>query len=317
MRTAVLIATIFTTLNISCATGQKNSAPNDTDMNNQLKNGTNIFFENKTINADLNFTSLLQPVVESNGINRCYINSAITFKQCTFKGKLTGYVTDESGKSTMTYFQKSVAFIDCIFEDDVNLRGAIFSAPANFQGCSFVKKADFQESHFYTDAFFNETKYREEAYFQNAVFAKKIIFMNSRFESNVYFQNATFYFDSQFSNAEFQKYADFTVCTFQMGVFFNYCKFQQQAIFNSSVFGKRFEMLKITANKVELRKCYFGFVPKLMQSDFSELLDISGSHFAEGIPVLKDITTKVLLSSEITSCNKNYTSEEFLKASGR
>lgn len=49
MRTAVLIATIFTTLNISCATGQKNSAPNDTDMNNQLKNGTNIFLKIKPL----------------------------------------------------------------------------------------------------------------------------------------------------------------------------------------------------------------------------------------------------------------------------
>jgi len=173
MRTAILIATIFTTLNISCATGQKNSSSNEPDMKEQLKNGTNIYFENKTISTDLNFTNLLQPVVESNGINRCYVNSAITFKQCTFKGKITGYATDQSGKSTMTYFQKSVTFIDCIFEDDINLRGAIFSAPANFQGCSFVKKADFQECHFYTDALLNETKYREEAFFQNAVFMKK------------------------------------------------------------------------------------------------------------------------------------------------
>lgn len=317
MRTAILLATIFMTLNISCATGQKKSTSNEPEMNNQLKSGTNIYFENKTINVDLDFTNLLPAVNESNGINRCYINSAITFKQCTFKGKISGYITETSGKSTMTYFQKSVSFIDCIFDDDVNLRGAIFAAPVNFQGCSFVKKTDFQECQFYSDAFFNETKYREEAFFQNSVFMKKMILMNARFESNVYFQNSVFYFDAQFSNAEFQKYADFTVCTFQMGAFFNYCKFQQQAIFNSSIFSKRFEILKITANKAELRKCYFGFVPKLMQSDFSELLDFSGSHFAMGIPVLKDITTKEILASEITSCNKNYTSEEFLKSSGR
>ena len=61
MRTAILIATIFTTLNISCATGQKNSSSNEPDMKEQLKNGTNIYFENKTISTDLNFTNLLQP----------------------------------------------------------------------------------------------------------------------------------------------------------------------------------------------------------------------------------------------------------------
>lgn len=317
MRTAILIATIFTTLNISCATGQKNSSSNEPDMKEQLKNGTNIYFENKTISTDLNFTNLLQPVVESNGINRCYVNSAITFKQCTFKGKITGYATDQSGKSTMTYFQKSVTFIDCIFEDDINLRGAIFSAPANFQGCSFVKKADFQECHFYTDAFLNETKYREEAFFQNSVFMKKMILMNARFESNVYFQNAVFYFDAQFSNAEFQKYADFTVCTFQMGVFFNYCKFQQQAVFSSSVFSKRFEILSTTAQQLDMRKCHFGFVPKLMKSNIVSELDFSGSHFTDGIPDLKETSAATILASEIVLCDKSYSQEQFLKASGK
>ncbi len=296
--------------NVSCATGKNNNK--EMSLTALIKAGKNVVFEDKAFNSDWDFTAELERVAETEGMDRVYVASAITFKKCTFKGKVVAMVNGASGGGVSSYFQKNVSFINCIFEEEVNMRAATFLAVCSFQGSSFLKGANFEECTFMNDAYFNDTKYREETRFQNITAMKKSNWMKARFESNVSFQGATFYNDAQFSTAEFQKYADFTVSVFQNNCFFNYCKFGPQAIFNSSSFSHRVEMLSSSFQKIEMRTCLFVLPPKFYQNEITGTIDFSKSIFVSGLPDLSKMKRDVILAEDIKLGTEIISSAVFL-----
>lgn len=319
MRTKILLLFLQIILFCSCATGKKsNNASVADDLNSLLKTGKTIYFEKQNFESDWEINTALEQIIESDALQRCYVNSAITFKECVFKGKVSAYSVNKNGVSSGTYFNRSVSFINCIFEADVNFRLSVFSAPVTFNGSSFLKPANFEECTFVNEAYYNETKYREEARFQNSVFMKKANWMKSRFEGNVSFQGAVFYNDAQFSSVEFQKYSDFTVATFQMNSFFNYAQFNDQLLFNNSVFYNRMEMLSNKIVKAELRNCTFFAAPKFYQNELSGPIDFSRSVFLTGLPDLSSVKwlrESKCIAEEVKSGDRILSKDEFMTLS--
>jgi hypothetical protein len=306
------------TLSVSCATGKKNNIANDVNtLQEALSNGSNIQVTLKTFDAAWNLTEGLKSVTETEVMNRIFVSSSITFINCTFRGAITGFVTDKAGKATALCFQKNVSFINCIFESDVNLRAAHFQSTVTFQSCSFVKTGNFEECTYMGDAYFNDTKYREAVRFQNAVFMKKANWMQSRFENQVSFQGTVFYNDAQLSTVEFQNYADFSVCTFQMGAFFNYCKFEKQADFGSCQFSKRFEMLSAKAQNINCSHVYFGMNPKMNKTEIKEKADFSNAIFISGMPAFNETICPQIVANRVTIAGKSVSQEDFIKAFGK
>src|SRR6476661_6601165 len=100
------------------------------------------------VTGDLDFTRLANMKAESqNSSEKVYIstvNSAISFNNCSFTGKVLGYFNPDIGKpfynSNSVYnanFNADVSFQNCTFEKEAAFKYSIFSAKISFAGSKF------------------------------------------------------------------------------------------------------------------------------------------------------------------------------------
>ena len=102
-------------LALQSACAPQKMAAGSSNFEDALRNGTDVLVQNKTIEADLDFTKLTNPNMVSVGVLQGKIGSSVTFQNCTFKGKVVGFATDEKGNMTLTSFGRNVSFLHCVF----------------------------------------------------------------------------------------------------------------------------------------------------------------------------------------------------------
>jgi len=242
---------------ISLKCSSNNAMQKMKDLEKSIREGENIFIENKTFDEVIDFTQLEQATLVNKGLRTVRIVSSITFSNCTFNKEVTGYSRDESDNRTTTSFQSNLSFIGCTFNDDVNFRGVSVLGKTVFSGSFFEKAANFEEASFQQLAFFNNCSFHEELRFQNAFFMQRANFINTQFDNNASFQGSTFYSTAQFSNSRFYGYADFSLINWKEDVFFNYAELADRSNFNSSKFWWVADFLTVTFGKTEMMNSYF------------------------------------------------------------
>lgn len=253
------------------------------DILNAISDGKAVYFEDKTIEGDLDFAQLASNI-ESEGMKRVHVPVSVTFIKCRFKGKVNSFTTTDK-QTTVCTFSQNLTFSGCEMEEDVSLREIVVMGKANFAGSIFHKQATFEGSRFSGEAFFTKGNFQQEARFQNCFFRFKSNWMDAIFEKVVSFQGAYFSFDAQFSVVKFMDYADFSVTVFKGHVFYNYAKFYTQAIFNNSAFHGRFETVSAEFGKnTELKRSVFYGTVKFNQAKVNGNMILDNSTFLLGAP---------------------------------
>lgn len=269
------------------------------DLAQRLRTGQAILIEGRTFTEDLDLTRLLEAHLISSGVYRYHTASAITFRNCTFKGRVLAYAQESPGHSVLGSFGGNLSFLGCSFRGEVNFRGARIAGWADFTQCSFDGPVSFEECLFQDQAFFNSCVFHAELRMQNAVFRHKAHFMHTRFERPALFQRAVFQGDLQFGVAEFFDYADFSLIHCEQGAYFNYGRFHDQAEFSQAHFGKQADFLSLDLKEGAFRKSRFLGQARFHQATCSGPVDFTGCLFLTGQPDFSSFPSRHLQLANI------------------
>ncbi len=205
-----------------------------------------VSYQNVTITGDLDLTSLAnqREVREGNwqGESQSFLSvveTPLTFRNCTFQGKVLAYRTEESklvkitSKVYNTDFDEAVTVEDCQFEDDAAFKYSTFSQRALFTGntfrdgalfkyAKFQNAADFSRSTFREYSDFKYTKFGESSSFQKATFERYADFKYTKFDEGVDFRQARFSGNADFKYTHFPRGTNFEDVRFDGSTDFKY-----------------------------------------------------------------------------------------------
>ncbi len=294
MKHFVLILIVL--FQMSCAT-QNSSTKEENSMKSLIKNKKSVFVENMTFDEEVDFTSILESQLISEGIYQTQINSSITFKKCIFNKPVIAFGNTQNGNIVVTSFESNVTFIDCIFQEEVNFRGSSIHGRADFTGSDFNANANFEEINCHENAYFNTTVFEGALRFQNAVFAQRANFLGAEFNDTVSFQNSLFNSEFQCSTSKFFKYADFTLIDCRGKVFFNYAEFKDKADFSHAIFMQDFDFVNTKNNTTNFNNARFFGIARFNKTEVISSLSLKESYFLMGAPVI-DVTSEKLMYSK-------------------
>jgi len=277
MKKKLLPILVLALLTIKCSSN--NSNQNMKDLEKTIRDGENIYIENKTFNQAIDFTKLAQATLVNKGLKTVRIISSITFSNCTFNEEVIAFSIDESDIRTTTLFQSNLSFIGCTFNAPVNFRGISVSGMVVYSGSFFENTSNFEEASFQQLAFFNNASFHKELRFQNAFFMQRANFINVQFDENASFQGATFNSTAQFSNTRFYGYADFSLVKWKEDVFFNYAELADRSTFSSSRFWGFADFLTVTFGTAEMMNCEFFGKLSLNGSTIAKQLMFQNNYF--------------------------------------
>jgi uncharacterized protein YjbI with pentapeptide repeats len=208
-----------------------------------------VSYQNATITGDLDLTNLAnrKEVREGSwkGDSREFLStveSPISFKNCTFKGKFLAYHTDETeerrliNRNNTVYnadFNESVTIENCTFNDDATFKYSHFQQRAIFTGntfreialfkyAKFNNAADFSGSTFRGYADFKYTKFDESSAFQKVVFDRNADFKYTKFDESVDFRQARFTSSADFKYTHLPRGTNFDDARFEGSTDFKY-----------------------------------------------------------------------------------------------
>jgi uncharacterized protein YjbI with pentapeptide repeats len=257
-------------------TGGSGAAP--PDFRSQLAKGEDVFVENQEIAGDVDFTAVAPGQLVAPGNRRVNVRSAVTFRKCRFKGKVTGFRMDSDGTATACAFGRNLSFIECTFEGEVNFRANAVADLACFSGCVFMQKASFEDADFQNHAWFGQSRFEDEGRFQNANFRRKADFFKAEFSKACSFQGGFFASDAQFGGLKSYKYADFSLAQFSGHVFFNYAELHGQALFDNAWFKGRSEFISTKFVTASFKEAWFLGQTRFNKSLIDQSLDLAGLH---------------------------------------
>ncbi len=280
---------VFVLLVTTCSSTGGNESKNN--IEELLKTGKDIYFEDKVFNEKINLTEILKANKINPATSQVTINSSITFINCTFNDELTAYSSNEDGTSVLSIFNSNVSFVGCTFEKPVSFRASSIMGRANFSNSFFNEEVSFEECSFFQKANFSECSFHGDARFQNANFMQKANFYKAEFEQTAYFQAVTFNSEVQFSVAKFIGYADFSLISSRQNFLANYAEFADQAVFNNSYFYGRTDFLQVSFSSCEFKKCYFFGEFRFNNSKATKSISFKDSSFWPKIPDLSFFDT--------------------------
>lgn len=213
------------------------------DILKQIEKGEDVFYQDISIEGDLDLSSLNCKYQESELTKKVSIAGSVTFINCKFLGSILGFKISES-EIIACHFQKNLSLINCTIEGEFDLREASYVANVQLKKSAFKKAVRMEGSHFYSNAIFNNCIFLGESSFQNSFFNWKTNFMETEFAKNCAFQGSTFNGIAQFSSIRCSAYADFTLLNFQQAAFFSYANFDDRVAFGGSKFRDRVDFIK-------------------------------------------------------------------------
>jgi len=178
----------------------------------QIQKDEPVYYKDAVISGDLDFTAIKAENDESIGEYRSYINSSITFINCSFEGKLIASRKDTDNKANhYVTFSKNLTFINSEFKAEVNFSESNIIGIVNFAGSTFDEITSFEGAVFFSKStFFSESNFKKELKFQRTVFEGNAEFLKCTFEGITSFQSAVLKGNAQFGATKFEQYADFT-----------------------------------------------------------------------------------------------------------
>lgn len=156
----------------------------------KINRGKNVYYKDVIIKGDLDFTKINDTDREDTNVFRSYVNSSITFIDCTLNGEVIAYKKSNQ-YYYKTMFQRNVTFKDTKFKDVVNFRAAQFTGIISFSGSVFNENVSFRNAQCIGYANFKSTEFNNYANFKNVQFIGKADFNNVAFDEDYSFSGAT------------------------------------------------------------------------------------------------------------------------------
>ncbi|NPA68921.1 MAG: hypothetical protein GXO50_09970 [Chlorobi bacterium] len=278
----------FSILFFSCKqNNQENEIPDSRSriieasvINKKIKKGEGIAYRNATIIGDIDFTGSNDASLITGNLIKHYVNSAIVFSNCTFKGKISAFEKHDK-YNKITEFKKGASFFDCTFQDTVDFTSSEFKDIAVFSSSIFQKEVLFRAAYFGDKGLrFNKTRFIKNAKFNMLKTAGICNFSDAVFDGNVVFQLSEFEDPVYFNAARFNENSDFTKVKFNDDVFFNYAEFYKTIRFSSSGFRARTEFIKTEFNLIsEFKNSLFYGEVKFKDAKISGIITFENSIF--------------------------------------
>ena len=242
---------IISNITIGCnnTATPKNIADNISANNIILKinNEENIEFVDKTINGNLDFSTISDTYTRNPTIAVAEINSSITFINCHFTDSIIGFKV-ANDYAYITNFKKNMTFIDCTFDKNINFRQAVFNDIVEFSRCIFKDEVRFEGAVFYANnTYFHESTFEKLAKFTNASFYGDVTFMNAIFESDASFNNSFFNKNGNFAGCNYSEMANFGNIEVRGFFRINYSIYEQKVYFENCTFFGKIEAVKINS----------------------------------------------------------------------
>jgi len=243
----------------SCSASQKTVNKNikANDILSDIAKGKNITLKDKIIEGNLDF-STLNSVFLSQATQLVYVNSAINFINCTFKGKIIAQKRSEK-IATVTDFAKNLGFINCTFEKELNFDQAIFRSQISFNQSKFKKSVFMRGAEFRSSKnFFIEIHAFDNFLLTNSKFYGNANFMKSVFEKQFSIQKIVVNNDFFLGACKFLSYTDLSGATFSGYCDFKYSEFTNRLVLSNAVFRGKLNLADaVLTEQTEARKVDF------------------------------------------------------------
>jgi len=222
----------------------------------KLNRKESVSYKDVTITGDLDLTSIanrkqIRDDSWGDGVNYLsVVEVPVSFKNCTFSGKVLAYRTDNQdgikilSKNNNVYntdFTEAVTIENCTFENDAAFKYSTFSQRAIFTNNTFRDGALFKYSKFRNAADFSGSTFREYADFKYTKFDESSAFQKVTFEQSADFKYTKFDEGVDFSQAHFSGNADFKYTHLPRGTNFDNTRFSGSADFKyTTLDGRKF-----------------------------------------------------------------------------
>jgi uncharacterized protein YjbI with pentapeptide repeats len=226
------------------------------EITEKLRKQALIFYENVTIEGDLDFTSLTA-YPETVTSRRVLLESPVFFKNCVFTGKLLGF-RQVNGQSILCNFQRNLTFDSCRFDAEVNFQSITVAGIACFSKCRFNRPLSVEGAKFQSEAYFDEAMFAQEARFQDIVFGRSANFWKSVWAGVVYFQGVTYQGNAQFGLTDFRNNVDFSLSRVNGLFTFNYAQLTGRASFNNCHFYETVDFGNSTLKEASFAESFFN-----------------------------------------------------------
>lgn len=184
------------------------------DIMKDLKAGKNVTIANATIEGVLDFTDMKAKLKElprkksrkGNNSIKNYIQSKISFANCTFNRDVLAYIPDhdESGYTFIANFDEQVSFKNCIFQRRALFKHSDFEKKSSFENTQFMGGTTFKHANFKDISNFAKTNFDYDVTFKHVQFRDSTSFEGSSFEENATFKHARFFDGLSFKNVRFK-----------------------------------------------------------------------------------------------------------------
>ncbi len=244
-----------------------------------LAEGKDIILADKIIIDDLDFTKATSGAEDLKGVFTHYINSSIVFKNCEFKGKIVSYHLEKQNLHR-TFFQKNLTFIQCIFEQEVEIKQSTVQGICNFSESVFNKILSLETSIFYAGIFLDKVTVQGGGRFQNVICFQDFSCMKSFFYAMTSFQRAVFKGNIMCVSTEFYESVDFGLTTMYHDFLFNYNILPAQVSFNYMNCRGKYECLNTKfGNRVMFQHAILEKKVKWVDNKIENIVDFSETTF--------------------------------------
>jgi hypothetical protein len=200
-----------------------------------------VSYQNVTISGDLDLTNLAnrREVSEGNGIGQSreflsVVEVPVTFKNCSFTGKVLAYHTDEQDSKRLISRNNTV--YNANFTEAVTVENCQFADDATFKYSVFEQRALFTDNTFGKEALFKYAKFQDAVTFSGSTFGGDADFKYTKFDEASAFQKATFNQSADFKYTKFGEGVDFRQARFMGSADFKYTKFPSGSAFDNTRF---------------------------------------------------------------------------------
>ena len=173
MKKNVLMAMLV--LSTACAYAQKQMA--STELVNQISQGKSLIYENVSFIGDIDLSNLGNNTetgkYPENGktayVLTNFVKLPVSFKNCTFKGKLIMCTKAEGANEKREYrveFTDNVIFQNCIFEKVADFELTNFDKAVSFEGSVFKEQPRFVRMGLYQKPNIQGLKLEKDCLFQ-------------------------------------------------------------------------------------------------------------------------------------------------------
>ena len=251
----VVTSLLLTVVAVASALAQTSISASDIIA--KINRNEPILYQNTTITGDLDLTGLAnrKEIHEGNWASNAnqflsVVNVPISFKNCTFTGKVLAYRTDESDERRLVKmnntvynadFAEAVTLENCTFEKDAAFKYSVFRQRAIITGNTFRHESLFKYSKFRSAADFNGSTFQDYADFKYTQFDESSTFEKVVFERYADFKYTKFNERTDFRQARFSNTADFKYTHFPRGTTFDNVRFNGPTDFKyTTLDGRKF-----------------------------------------------------------------------------